>query len=587
MPDKKKDKAKAKRSGLPGLSDVVADMGTLSAAQATDLIQDEDLGKTTETKPGGALGKDEGEAGGSAAFGSARQEPSSTPAPLPEIELSSETGRDKKEKRKEKREAKKARKKEKKEKKPLDKSARKKRRWIVTACLAVLVVGLLVYRNVMAQKGPQAFVATAGATTGEIEQTINTSGTVTTEKTKSYFSDVNVKISDVAVEAGDAVKAGDVLISYDPDALAKEEELAQLKIQSAEGNYSNSLQSNNEKLGDLSEANTNLEILDQQIADAETYIANLEKKIEKKKSDLAYEGALLQISLLDWQDQPDSDEYMNLQKLVQMNNYEQQNNKEVREWQDEIDEYNKLLTGYKEYRSEMKSQQSSAEAGKLTAGAKQELEAENQTKEIEANDSLEDLQAVEGGIVAEFDGVVTEVDAVEGGTIASGSQLLKLESTEDVMVRITVTKYDLDKIAVGQKAIVTIGSKEYNGKVAKINKMAEKNNRGAAVVGTEIKITNPDSDVILGVEAKVIITTAQEKDAVLVPVSVVNVDTEGEFVYVVEQGILTKKRVVTGISSDTMVQIKEGLKEGEQVVTEVTANLSEGMQVMAMPAGQP
>ena len=113
--------------------------------------------------------------------------------------------------------------------------------------------------------------------------------------------------------------------------------------------------------------------------------------------------------------------------------------------------------------------------------------------------------------------------------------------------------------------------------------MAEKNASGAAVVGTEIKILNPDSDVILGVEAKVVISTAQEKDVVLVPTEAVNVDMEGEFVYVAENNILVKKRIVTGISSDTMVQVTDGLTEDEKLVTDVTANLEEGMTVMVMP----
>ena len=68
----------------------------------------------------------------------------------------------------------------------------------------------------------------------------------------------------------------------------------------------------------------------------------------------------------------------------------------------------------------------------------------------------------------------------------------------------------------------------------------------------------------------------------MVPVSVVNVDMDGEFVYVVENGVLAKRRVVTGISSDTMIQIVEGLVEGEGVVTSVSAGMTEGMAVMAM-----
>lgn len=178
---------------------------------------------------------------------------------------------------------------------------------------------------------------------------------------------------------------------------------------------------------------------------------------------------------------------------------------------------------------------------------------------------------------------MTQIDATEGQVAANGSQILKLESTEDVAVRITVTKYDLDKIKIGQSAKVTIGSKEYQGEVSKIDKMAEKNNSGATVVGTEIKITNPDSDVILGVEAKVVISTAREENVIIVPVTAVNVDVDGEFVYTVENNVLLKKPVQTGISSDTYVQITEGLSEGEQVVTEVSSGLTEGMMVLAMP----
>ena len=450
---------------------------------------------------------------------------------------------------------------------------------------------VFVVMKVTAGKGAQAIVPTAGVWTGEIEETINTSGTVTTLETKTYFSDVNVKIGDVAVKKGDAVKAGDLLLSYDADDLAKEKELAQLSAQQAEGSYKNSVQSNNDKLGDLNEANVNLEVLEQQIADVEARIKTLEANIEKKKSDIAYQGTLLQITLLDWQEkqqkegfsESDEDVYLELQKQVQLNAYEQQNNEEIRKWQEELELHQDMLSEYKEYQAEMKSQKSSAEAGKLNAGAKQELEANNQTKEIEAADTIDSLTLVENGITAEFDGVVTEVNAVEGSSVAPGSPLFKLESTKDVMVQISVTKYDLNKIAVGQSARVTIGNKEYQGEVSKINKMAETNNTGAAVVGTQIRIMDPDSDLILGVEAKVVISTAKEENAVLVPVSAVNVDMEGEFVYVVENNVLTKKRVVTGISSDLYIQVTEGLSDGEQVVTEVAANLQEGMTVMAMP----
>ncbi len=462
------------------------------------------------------------------------------------------------------------------------KKKKKRKKIILFSVLGVIVV-LFIILKIAGGNGAQAYVTTAQAQVGEMEQTVDTSGIVKTGQEKVYFSNVDVTVGEIAVSAGDAVKAGDVLLKYDETALAQAKEKAQLNEQSAEGSYQNSVQANNEKLGDLSEASTNLEVLDQQIADTEAYIKNLENKIATKKSDLAKEGALLQISLIDWQDQPDSEEYENLQKLVQLNSYEQQNNKEIKGWQDELDVYNDMLANYKEYRSEMKSQKSSAEAGKMTAGAKAQLEADNKAKAIDNQNTIEHLDEVTDGVIAEFDGVVTEMNAVEGGSVAPGTQLLKLDSTEDVLVRITVSKYDLTKIKEGQKASVTIGGKEYEGEVSKINKMAETNNSGASVVGTEIRITNPDSDVILGVEARVVISTDKVENAVQVPLTAVNVDMDGEFVYTVENGILVKKPVVTGISTDIMTQIVEGLNEGEQVVINVTADLAEGMTVVALP----
>ena len=263
-------------------------------------------------------------------------------------------------------------KREKKEKTPMDKAKKKKIRRRILIAAAALVVVYMVVSSALAGSAPMP-VTTVTAAKGEIEETISTSGTVTTGNVKTYFSDVNIKVGDVKVSAGDVVKSGDVLLTYDADDLNLQKQLAELKKQAGEGSYLNSVQNNNENISDLAEADVNLDVLEQQIADVEANINRLENKIADKKSELAHFGTLLQISLLDWQDKPDSDEYMNLQKMVQTNNYEQNNHEDIRKWQEELDACNDVLAEYKEYRSEMKSQQSSAEAGKMTGGAITEL----------------------------------------------------------------------------------------------------------------------------------------------------------------------------------------------------------------------
>lgn len=473
-------------------------------------------------------------------------------------------------------------KKEKKEKTPMDKARKKKIiKRSIFGVLAALIVLFIVMNKISAQN-ILPVVSTMPVSRGDVEQIVSTSGTVKTEESKTYFAPLAVRIGTVDVAAGDSVEKGQKLYAYDEDALADEKQLAELKLQSNEGEYESSMIKNNKYISELGEANINLEVLDQQIEDSENYVRELNQKITDKQDSLAKEGALLQISLLDWQNDPGSEEYMNLQKLIQLNTYEQQHNEEIEMWQNEVKEYEEKIAAYKEYRSEMKSQKSSSESGSLNSGSKSKLVADTQIEKINAEETLSAIEEAEGGIVADFDGVITEMSVVEGSTPTVGAQMITLESTEKVKVEISVSKYDLQKIALGQEVDVTIAGNVYQGKVAKINGMATTNNSGAAVVGVEIKIENPDSDIFLGVEAKVAVHTEMAEQVLVVPIEVINSDQEGSFVYAVENGILVKKSIVTGISSNTLCEIKEGLNEGDQIVSTVMMGLEEGMPVTAI-----
>lgn len=469
-------------------------------------------------------------------------------------------------------------------KQPMDPAKKKKviKRSIIGGAAGVFV--LFIVASNLAAANAKPVVYTAQVVKGDIEQSLSTSGTVVSDEVKVYFAPVSLQVGTIDVKAGESVAKGEAVITYDAEDLADEKKLAELKLQKQEGSYQDSVWKNNESLGDLSEANVNLEVLEQQITDIDNYVKQLQKQVDDKKAALAHEGALLQISLLDWADQPDSEEYQNLQKLVQLNSYEQTNNAQLREWQDEITKYTEMLNNCKEYKSEMKSQKSSAESTKLTEGGKAQLEASAEIDNMTGQETLDYITQYENGVTAEFNGVVTQMNAVEGKTTTVGEQLFTLESTEDVKVSISVTKYDLEKLKIGQQAVITIAGTEYDGEVVKIDKMATKNSSGAPVVNADIRILNPDDNIFLGVEAKVLVSTGCSSQTLLVPTGAVNTDKEGDFVYAVENGLVTKKMVKTGISSDMEIEILEGVEEGAQILTDVTADITEGMAVTAVPS---
>ena len=515
-------------------------------------------------------------------------------------------------------------KKAKKEKKPMDKE-KKLRRRIAAVVIVALIAGFFVRNSLMA-KNTAPMVFTTEATVEDVEQTLRTGGTVKSTETKSYFSTVTVPVSEIKVAVGDKVKKGDVLLKFDEDALAEAKQEAELKLQSNEGGYSSSVYKDNKYLADLSEANTNLAVLEQQISDHETYLKGLQKTIEDKKAWYANQGALLQVSLLEWektindekkaleernayeaesQDMDDKEKrekrekddaaknqiaqdeetYLSLQEQVQYNSYEQQNNQEIRDLEREASEIEEIIADAKELKAKMESQKETSEDAMMDTGSKEKLEADTALQKLTNGETLESIEEVESGIVADFAGVVTEIDAVEGAMPAENGKLMVLESTDKVVVHANVSKYDLEKLAVGQETEIDIAGNVYEGKVAKIEGMATTNNNGAAVVGVDISIDKPDENIFLGVEAKVVVHTAKAEGVVAIPMELINSDRDGDFVYVEENGVVAKKRITVGISSENLCEVKEGLAAGDKVIMSMGQEFEEGMAVTAVPQG--
>lgn len=453
-----------------------------------------------------------------------------------------------------------------------------KKKKIIAAGLAVvvLVVGVSSLRGNAAKK-----VDTATVSRGTLEQKVELNGNVETNNVLTYYSQIDGKIGSINVKKGDFVKKGDVLMTYDEENLNYNIAMADLNAQSQLGSYNNQVQTGGRTAGLYSEATRNLKVLDQQISDTQAAMTQLQKDITAKKASLADEGAKLQVSLIDWADEPYSDEYENLQKMVQTNAYEQQYNGDLVAMQQEYDRLSLQLNACKEYKSEMTGQKSSSYAGLMTSGAKDQLEADKAANEMASTDKQNRYENAKNGIVAEFDGVVTEISAIKGSNVASGSALITLESTKDIVIRFNVSKYDIENIEEGQSATVKIKNKEYTGKVDRIDRMTSRDAGQTSNVGMEIKLDAPDEDIILGLEAKAVIDTVSIENVLQIPKGAVYSDTEGEYVYVLKDKKAVKVNVNVGVYNTEMIEVVSGLNEGDVVIIAGETEITEGMDLEA------
>lgn len=491
------------------------------------------------------------------------------------------------------------------------KNRRKKKfvKWIILGILAVFVVGIMIM-NSMAGDSNVQMVTSATVSSGQITSTLSTSGTVESETTRTYYADTSLKVAAVNVKAGDIVSAGDKLIEFDEDDIMQAITEITLSYDSDNSSYLARIENNQQNRADYNQAQADVASYEALIDEQEEYIRGLQEGIEQERQDrqsaIAYEIENLNIQNLSYQremeklarradvvnDSQARDEYEYYGKLIMSNNMRlQQLQTESTLLQDfeASDNKDELLRIAQETLSDLQTQLSTSKAERdaaenaiMNSNEVASLDSGNELLDLQTTEKLERLETALNGITAEFDGIVTSISVTEGAHVGEGTVLITVQSSEEIVLRFGASKYDLEDLAVGQKAVVTITGKEYEGELTHIDHMATTNASGTAVVMAEVTILNPDENIYLGIDGKIRITTATAEDALLVPVEAVNTDRTGDFCYVIEDGVARVRYVTTGISSDTEIQILEGLEEGEEVITMVSGGLADGVPVIVM-----
>ena len=213
------------------------------------------------------------------------------------------------------------------------------------------------------------------------------------------------------------------------------------------------------------------------------------------------------------------------------------------------------------------------ESGALSSAAREQMRTNNNLSELESKSLEELIEEGRKGICAEFNGVISDKQVLDGAMVTQGMQLFTLQSIDQVNVEVTLSKNVYDKVKEGQTAEITFAGQTYQGTVKRISRIASSGMSGtnqaavsSASVMATVQINNPDENIFLGVDAKVKIFAAEAKDVLILPTEAVNIGKDGTFCWVNEDGIMKKRSITTGVTSDECAEITQGIDEGEQVI---------------------
>lgn len=464
-----------------------------------------------------------------------------------------------------------------------EKKKKGKKKWFIIGGIAIVIIGFVVIMNMMNAQNITVPVNVTQALNGDITQTVESSGTVASEEKKVYFAQVNGKVNTLNVTAGANVKAGENVVSYDLASL--ESELKKVELESKASSYGvdATVAGLNESQRKSSEAAANYDEAVKYVAHYNECVGQINEQLSKA-NELSGQASALQAEIKELEAKlaakPESEKLKD--KLEKKQDELKKVNKEQEKYDvAQLQSALEVCSGdLAEYKARKDQYEAAKEADPSIGSQKAQQSALKEVSKLTAETAQENFRKAQNGVVIDFNGIVSSVDVVEGQTVTEGTPLFTLESLEKVKATISVSKYDLEKIAVGQKAKVTINGKEYDGTLSAINKIAKANQSGTPMVNVDIHIENPDDNIFLGIEAKVSLETAKKEKILLVPVECVNSDMNGDFCWIVVDGKVARREIETGISTDTYMEILSGLNEGDKIITDMTVTLEEGMEVM-------
>jgi membrane fusion protein (multidrug efflux system) len=185
---------------------------------------------------------------------------------------------------------------------------------------------------------------------------------------------------------------------------------------------------------------------------------------------------------------------------------------------------------------------------------------------------------------APFSGTIDDVITEQGNVVSPGmTQLFRLVSLKDMYINVDVPENYLTSIKKGTKVMIDfpVLSEKIESSIRQTSSYINPANRSFSI---EIPVSSKSDNIKPNLTAKIKINDYTSENAILVPLSVLSENQNGEqYVMVVEKsddGFIAKRRTISsGKASGDLIEITDGLKEGDQVITAGARTVKEGQLI--------
>jgi membrane fusion protein, copper/silver efflux system len=232
--------------------------------------------------------------------------------------------------------------------------------------------------------------------------------------------------------------------------------------------------------------------------------------------------------------------------------------------------------------------------GILSAGVRQRLQNLDIPEAAMASIEKERTAPIAIAWTAPRDGVVLERNAVEGMRVQPGDTVFRLADTSVVWTLIDVAERDMSRIKAGRMA--SVKARGYPGRIfqGQVTVVYPQVNKESRTVRVRIELPNADLALLPDMYVDAEIDAGSAEPVMAVPDSAVLDSGQRQVVFIDRgEGRLEPRDVKLGFRGDGLAEIRDGVAEGDLVVTsanfliDAESNLNAAMKGFAAGGAQP
>jgi RND family efflux transporter MFP subunit len=186
-------------------------------------------------------------------------------------------------------------------------------------------------------------------------------------------------------------------------------------------------------------------------------------------------------------------------------------------------------------------------------------------------------------VVAPFNGVITQRNVDVGSLVqadaVSSTFMFTIMQSNVIRTQVFVPQDQAFGLGPGVDAVVhvpEIPDRTFPGKVTRI---ADALAPGTRTLLTEIDIPNPDGVLTPGMYCTIELHIPRKTPSLLVPADAIIFNSGGLQVAVIEDGVAHIRKISVARDLGTEVEVRDGVKPGDQVILNPMINLAEGSKV--------